>query len=563
MAPLSTPELDPAAAAKDRSDGPDAGQHPRSSDALTWLCRAAYFILAIQLVVLLIASVRLYDRYNMTRDFAIYHQSWWLIAHGHLNPFDSVDGFPFIKSHFELIIWPLSLLYWVHHSGVTLLWVQDLALVGSEIVAFGWARDALRRHEGRGLPVVAALGALVVVLVITPGFYATAWDDFHSQSLATLFALLAARDLYNGKVPRAALWVGLTLLCGDVAGTYVIGLGCAAALSSRRTRPIGIAMVVVGVVWVFVIGALGDNMGSSLTSGYGYLVSGLRPGQAVTLAAILGGIVHHPSVPIRILHERFSLILHNLRSGGVIGALSPWVLFLVVVVVAPNALEFHRIFITTAFQNLVLYLFVPVGSILVLDWLARLGNQANPDEVIGSPDRAVPGWRASAHRFAAIPLRVRPTFNVARASASGLAVIILAATMAFSVPQLRTVKMDTFAVSPETAQTLASAQSRIRGNDEVVASQGVMGRYADRPAIYELVADKQTFPVSPGVPVIFVLVPSSGVELTTPAGVQADITRLAKLPNVRTLSRSPSATVLAWTPSPRAHTVSLPTAKIN
>ena len=85
---------------------------------------------AVQLIVLLLVSVKLYDRYDLTRDFAIYQQSWWLIAHGHLNPFDSVDGFPFIKSHFELIMWPLSLLYWVHHSGVTLLWVQDVALVG-------------------------------------------------------------------------------------------------------------------------------------------------------------------------------------------------------------------------------------------------------------------------------------------------------------------------------------------------------------------------------------------------------------------------------------------------
>ena len=127
----------------------------------------------------------------------------------------------------------------------------------AEVVAFQWARDALRRHQGRGLPIAAALSALVVVLLVTPGFYASAWFDFHSQTIATLFALLAARDLYNAKIPRAALWVGLMLLCGDVAATYVVALGMAATVSSRRTRAIGIAMVVVGVAWVLIIAAFG------------------------------------------------------------------------------------------------------------------------------------------------------------------------------------------------------------------------------------------------------------------------------------------------------------------
>ena len=370
MAALPSAPEDWAGAGTAAREGPKPPHRSWSADAVTWVSRAAYCAFAVQLIVLLLVSVKLYNHYDLTRDFAIYQQSWWLIAHGHLNPFDSVDGFPFIKSHFELIMWPLSLLYWVHHSGVTLLWVQDVALVGAEVVAFQWARDALRRHQGRGLPIAAALSALVVVLLVTPGFYASAWFDFHSQTIATLFALLAARDLYNAKIPRAALWVGLMLLCGDVAATYVVALGMAAAVSSRRTRAIGIAMVVVGVAWVLIIAALGANLGSSLTSGYGYLVNGLHPGQTVTLTAIVAGIVRHPSVPLRLLHERVSLMVHHLLAGGVIGAFSPWVLFLVAVVELPNALEFHQVFITAAFQSVILYLFVPVGSILVLDsWL--------------------------------------------------------------------------------------------------------------------------------------------------------------------------------------------------
>src|ERR1700722_766168 len=74
----------------------------------------AHVLFALQWLALVFVSVRLFDHYHLGRDFSVYSQAWWLIAHGHLNPFSSPSGLSFVKNHFELIMWVLAPLYWVN-----------------------------------------------------------------------------------------------------------------------------------------------------------------------------------------------------------------------------------------------------------------------------------------------------------------------------------------------------------------------------------------------------------------------------------------------------------------
>jgi hypothetical protein len=168
-------------------------------------------VFGFQLLFLLANSLRIYHRFALTQDFASYYQAWFLIVHGHFSPYDSIFGMPFLKSHFELLLWPLSLIYWLYPHGVTLLWLQDLAMVGAEIVALLWALDAMDRHPDLGLPprVVASAG-MVALLVLNPWFYRSAAFDFHLEAFATLFAVLAARNMYGGRAPPGPALGGCT-----------------------------------------------------------------------------------------------------------------------------------------------------------------------------------------------------------------------------------------------------------------------------------------------------------------------------------------------------------------
>ncbi len=284
------------------------GDRPRWSARQLWADRrtnpldlvtgAVYVLFGLQLIGLALVSVRLFDHYHLGRDFSVYYQAWWLIAHGHLNPFSSPSGNTFLKNHFELIMWVLAPLYWVNHSAIDLLWIQDVALVGAEVVIFRWAIDALRRHPGAGLPAVPTAVSVALLLVLNPLLYATAFDDFHSESIAVLFVALAARDLYNGRSCRALLWVAGLLLCGDVAAVYVVAIGLSALVSSRKSRVTGLVVIVIGVAWLQLIAAIGADTGSGLASRYGYLTNGLKPGQHAVHPLGCPGDASPPRTPL-------------------------------------------------------------------------------------------------------------------------------------------------------------------------------------------------------------------------------------------------------------------------
>jgi uncharacterized membrane protein len=161
-----------------------------------WLRRVrwiGYTLLALQLIGFLAWSTLLYDRFAVSFDFAQFMQSWTLIAHGHLDPFDTVHRFPFWRDHSEFLVWPLAALYWVWPHGVTLLWVQDLCVVAAEAVVFTWlCETAVRYRPGRGAALLASTG--LVLLVADPWTWWAVSFDFHTESLALPFAALILWD---------------------------------------------------------------------------------------------------------------------------------------------------------------------------------------------------------------------------------------------------------------------------------------------------------------------------------------------------------------------------------
>ncbi len=131
------------------------------------LKRIGYAVLGVQLLAFMVWSTILYRRFALTYDFAIYHQGWYLIAHGNLDPYNTVQRLPFWRDHCEFLMWPLALLYWLWPHGVTLLWVQDACVVGVEAVAFTWMCElAGRQRQERGSQWLASVG--LVLLVANP-----------------------------------------------------------------------------------------------------------------------------------------------------------------------------------------------------------------------------------------------------------------------------------------------------------------------------------------------------------------------------------------------------------
>ena len=204
--------------------------------ALRRIRRIGLALIGVQFLALCAWSSVLVHRFVLTHDFVTYEQAFYLISHGHLDPFSTSLGHPFWQDHGSFLLWPLAFLDWLWPHPTTLLWLQDAAAAGAEAVAFLWVCE-LASIRARKIPEHRAVWACVclalILLVINPWVMWTVSSDFHTEPLATLWLLAAARDLFAGR-RRAWIWLALALLTGDVGASCCGARGVSAIIAGRR-----------------------------------------------------------------------------------------------------------------------------------------------------------------------------------------------------------------------------------------------------------------------------------------------------------------------------------------
>ena len=328
-------------------------------------------LLALQGAFFVVLSVVLYQRFTLSIDFGIFDQAWSQIGSGHLDPTSTINGFPYVKSHFELLMWPLALLYPIFHSALVLLLLQDAALMVTGMVVLLWVSALLVRRGAAPGWTMAVTAGTVLLLLINPIVYATASEDFHFEPLAMCFVVLAAYDLWSGRTTRMWVWAGLCLLCGDIGGLYLVGLGLTGIVAARGSRYRALVLLAVGGAWVALVSGLGANLGSDVSTGYAYLAARtVLPNGARGLLLVAQGVVGHPSRAWNILWPRWGEMFRYVESGGGIGILTPWGFGVPLVVLGASGLQVNGIFLSVRFQNVVVVPFVTFGTAWLVVWIA-------------------------------------------------------------------------------------------------------------------------------------------------------------------------------------------------
>lgn len=504
----------------------------RPSTRLSGVLRTAWLVgcagFALQLAGLTAWSWHLWSRFDLTDDMAAYAQAWHQIATGHLDPYLTVFpyhyphyGYPFLQSHLELAMWPLALLYWAWPHAVDLLLVQDAALAGAGLVAYRWGLEHVERHWDERRTVLLPAAVLLAVLLISPWTYWAASFDFHLETVAAFFLMLAGRDLWAGS-RRAWAWAGVVLLCGDVAATYLVALGLAAVVSGPRLRARGGVLMAAGLAWLGLVGLLHSGKGSSLAAGYGYLAHhSVAPGLA-GVAAIVAGALTHPGTVRHVLAQRFDDLFKYVAGAGTAGAASPIGAALVVLVLLPAALNANPGFLATgAFQALVAVLGVAVGTVALMSWLRRRR------------------WRWIGSLLA-LAVGIGAVTQVAVVSAQRLP----GASRTFA------------RVSPAAARELAAVLRQVPARDEAIVSQGVIGRFGTRRLVYPILVDGQRFPLH-GRTVAVVLVPRQGIEPIPPRATEAAVAELHRL-GARQIADGHGVSAFLWRVPPGRHRLTFP-----
>ena len=482
-------------------------------------------LLAVQLAALVVWSFVRAARFALTFDFSIYYQAWWLIAHGKMSAYVSVVEYPFWQSHGEFLMWPLGLLGLVSTSPVMLLVIQDVALVGAEWVSFSWLCDVVEEHSGQDPAAKhARLKVLIpsvglILLVANPWVYWSDSFDFHFELVGIFFVVLAGRDLFRApRRRRVWVWVALALLSGDVAATYVAALGLSSVLAGRRWRRRGIAILIAGVAWTGLLTAIGANRGSNLVHEYGYLAIALGAAQPAQLGLfeIVKGIVLHPGRLISVLWSRRLDVYAILVPSGLIGLLSPWALVGSALVVIESGLNRNSGFIAPSFQDLLLFVVLPIGTVQVLAMLGRRHRR----------------W------------------------ATGLAIALAVNTIGWSIVWLPQTASRWLRVSPGAASALTSVREKVPRADEVVASQGIAGNFAGRRWIYDY-SGPSRFPLHTKT-VWIVIAPSQGIELASTSEADALIEELAGPLHAELVVHRAGIWAFRWNPPPHMRDLTVP-----
>lgn len=468
--------------------------------------------LGLQLVLLILWSNLQSERFSLTSDFSVYHQAWWLIGHGDLNPFTTLNGFPFWANHGEFIMWPMAILGWLWPHAVTLLWVQDVCIVGAEAVAFSWLCDFAGSTRSRGSGTSTSIllaGSGLILLMANPWLYWTAAFDFHMEIVGIFFIMLMARDLYRDPSrKRIWIWVVLALACGDVSATYMVGIGLSSMLAGSRWRSKGLALVGTGLGWVLLLSFFNANRGSVLPDGYGYLANNIGPinPNDFGVVQILSGIVHNPARSISVLWSRRIDIYAILSSGGLIGIFSVWALIPALIVLLENGLNSYVGFIVPSFQDALLFMLLPVGSIAVLSSLSKR-----------SP------------RLIAV-------------AATALAAI----TFGWGSIWIPRTEVQWLDVTPSAAKVLSTISKLIPARDEVVVSQGVAGPLSGRKWIYAIGAPSRFLARTS--PTWVIVAPSQGIELIATATSDAIIGELAGPLHAKLIAQDAGIWAFRWMP---------------
>ncbi|WP_249019035.1 DUF2079 domain-containing protein [Conexibacter sp. S30A1] len=408
-------------------------------------------------------------RHAQTGDFSGFYQWWYLISHGTLNP----PGL--FQAQAILIEWPLAALGFIWPHPITLLVVQDFAIVGAEFVAFMWLCDLVA--ERPEVPAARFCLTGLALLVLDPWIYWSASWDYHSEPLGTLFAVLAARDLFRGR-RIAVLWCALTLASGLVTTPYLVGVGIS-ILFVRGRRVWGAAAIAAGTAWFELMLKLGVGFGIAGAVGKGHQAAGLL---ASRVPAAISALQH------------FWLdAIANLAPAGILGAVTAPAIGITAVVMGENFSQGIVGYVRPSFQGLPLYIFVPIGTILALMWLRRRISRRLADALVALSIVNVLGWAVLW-----IP-QVVPTW-------------------------LR--------VSPRQSEALTHIEQIIPERDGVVASQGIAGDFAGRKYENLFVSTPDYFRLT-APDTWFVIAPYSGIETALVAQSTQVIATLARDRNAK------------------------------
>ena len=485
--------------------------------------RIGMALIALEFVCFCVWSHILASRFSLTWDFSLYEQAATLISRGDFDPLTTSHSIYFWQDHGDFLFWPIGLLYGLSPHPVTLLWLQDLVTTLGDGLAFVWLSEVVttRFKDSGDTRLPTALIALGGILIIFNPWIAAAMSfDMHTEAFAALFALGTARALYQGR--RSALvWTVVGVAVGALGATYILGVGISALLNRRRGWRLSLTVVAIAGAWLVFLGLIGASRGDALGI-YSYLLVGHATHAKLihSPVGVLRAIAEHPGRAAGALWGNRVNLWANLSPTGLIGAAWLPVLVPMAVLLTENQLSLAHGFALPGFQSQAILPLTAVGTIALLAAVA-----------------------------------CRPGFKHEKVLLALLGFLAVNAVV-WELVWLPSLPSQYLRVTPAGARVLRQLSAQIKPTDEVIASQGFFGEFADRraahfannPVLNSQVTARRVW---------VILSASQGINVMTPDQTYAAITALSADPDFRLVRATQGIFAFVGTLPPSVHRLDL------
>lgn len=317
-------------------------------------------------------------------DFGIMDQSIWNTAHGNLlhdticnilsdTNCASPNGYVRFAIHFEPILFPISLLYYVWSDPRILFVIQTIIVALGAYPAFWLARLRLR-NEWLG-------GAFALLYLIYPAQLQATTSDFHAVTLTASLLLFVLYFMYTRQTLWLFVFAILSMACKEDIPLVVMTFGLWSVIFQRRWKS-GLALALLGLVW-FVVATKGIMPYFSptgqplLSSRYGGISSLMKDAFLHPLVFLHTYVFeyHHLAYIHAVLAP--SGYIPRPHGGGIfyLPMLAPWVLILAVPSLAINLLssnpqQYSGLFHYNA-EVVPVIIFSTIEALVVVHWLTR------------------------------------------------------------------------------------------------------------------------------------------------------------------------------------------------
>ncbi|GLV56946.1 hypothetical protein KDH_37850 [Dictyobacter sp. S3.2.2.5] len=320
-------------------------------------------------------------------DFGIMDQSIWNTAHGNLlhdticniindTNCASPDGYVRFAIHFEPILFPISLFYYIWSDPRILFVIQTIIVALGAYPAYWLARLRLGNEW--------LAGTFALLYLIYPAQLQATTSDFHAVTLTASLLLFMLYFMYTRQTLWLFVFALLAMACKEDIPLVVLTFGLWSVIFQRRWKS-GLALALLGLVW-FVV-ATQVIMPHFSPTGQPLLISRYG-GSAGGGSLIKDAFVH----PVSFLHT-YVFEYHHLayihavlapagyiprpHGGGIfyLPMLAPWVLVMATPSLAINLLssnpqQYSGLFHYNA-EVVPVIIFSTIEALVVVRWLAR------------------------------------------------------------------------------------------------------------------------------------------------------------------------------------------------